>query len=286
MGKSILIYKATSQRIGISLILIALSLQSFNSLGQTVSGIVLSNTDKKPLASVTIGVLHKPIGTITDETGHFLLRSSYLSPSDSIRISMIGFKSQVFAVHVLKENETFELVEEVTMLQEVIVQNHLLHDKEIGTKSSSKRIVTGWAQHGTGGERGLKISFKKYPIQLEELNFFIAKNGYDSIILRLHIRSIQNNLPDKELLTQEILIPVTIKSGWVNTKLDNYNLVLDQDVVLSLEWLKAWGKCKGDECLLFSLSIFEGTLYAKEASEANWLRKYKKSPGIYLKVRY
>lgn len=286
MEKSILIYKATYQRIVISLILLALSLQSYNSFSQVVSGTVLSITDKKPLASVNIGVLHKAIGTITDETGHFLLRSSYLSPRDSIRISMIGFKSQVFAVRAIKENETFELLEDVTILQEVIVQSQLLHDKEIGTKSSSKRIVTGWAQYGTGGERGLKIGFKKYPIQLEELNFFIANNGYDSIVLRLHIRSIQNDLPDKELLTQEILIPVTIKSGWVNARLNNYNLMLDQDVVLSLEWLKAWGKCRGDECLLFSLSIFEGTLYAKEASEANWLRKSKKSPSIYLKIRY
>lgn len=77
-----------------------------------------------------------------------------------------------------------------------------------------------------------------------------------------------------------------IKSGWIRTRLDKYDLILDQDVVLSLEWLKAWGKCKGDGCLLFSLGIFEGTLYAKETSDAGWQRKSKRSPGIYLNIRY
>lgn len=143
MKRNIPICKAPLQRIWVSMMLVTLSIQSYNSFTQTVSGTVLSNTDKKPLANVNIGVLNKTIGTITDETGHFVLRSSHLFPSDSIRISMIGFKSQVFVIHQLKENETFELVEEITMLKEVVVHSHLLQNEEVGTKSSSKRIVTG-----------------------------------------------------------------------------------------------------------------------------------------------
>jgi hypothetical protein len=48
-------------------------------------------------------------------------------------------------------------------------------------------------------------------------------------------------MPHKELLDQNIFIPVTKESGWIDIDLSNYNFVFSGDIALSLEWIKVVG---------------------------------------------
>jgi hypothetical protein len=117
-----------------------------------------------------------------------------------------------------------------------------------------------------------------------DLNFYIAQNLFDSVLLRLHVRKITDRTPSQELLNQNVFIKVRIKNGWVKFDLTDYNLIFRNEIAVTLEWVKAWGVCKDGNCLLFSLNAIKGTLYAKEASESTWTVKSSKSPGIYLTV--
>jgi len=44
-------------------------------------------------------------------------------------------------------------------------------------------------------------------------------------------------LPSEELLTENIMIPITKSSGWIEMDLSKYNLIFKDDIVLSLEWV-------------------------------------------------
>ena len=164
------------------ILLFIASIIGYNTFGQKISGTVISKSDNLPLQYVNIGVLSKNIGAITDSEGNFTLESSKILKEDSIRISMIGFKSQTYCLNDWQNNSVIKLDVDVVGLDEIVVYSIPLQSKTLGTKAQSRKVVTGWCGYGVGSERGLKISSKKYPIFVDELNFFIAKNDYDKII--------------------------------------------------------------------------------------------------------
>lgn len=237
---------------------------------------------KKPLVYVNIGIVGTSIGTITKLQGEFSLSIPSDLENPIIRFSMIGYKSQEFRIEeLLIEEVEIRMISVSTLLEAVTIRPNHFKRKTMGTISNAKNMVTGWGGLGKGGERGIKINIKR-ETYFEYLHFHIASTTYDSILLRLHIRSLVEDLPVEELLKEEILIPVYIKSGWVDVDLGDYNLVFDKTVALTLEWVDAWGKMDGN--LHLSWTMFNGTLYGKEAVEDNWIVKKNGSPGIYLDV--
>ena len=66
--------------------------------GQTITGIVMSASDDKPLIYASVGVIGTSFGIITNEDGRFSLEVKGLPVSSLIRFSMIGYKSQTYKV--------------------------------------------------------------------------------------------------------------------------------------------------------------------------------------------
>ena len=258
----------------------------FLACSQMISGKIVNEANGNPLEFVSVGVISLNIGTVSDEKGFFNIDLKDVSPTAQVRVSMIGFVAQTFSVKdLLKKDNLVRLNEQVIDLNEVVVKASQTKRKVLGTKSSTRFIVTGWGGYGTGGERGIKIEVNSQPIFVEKLNFHVAVNTFDSLLLRLHIRNIKNGVPKNELLPDNILTKV-ISTGWFEINLEKYNLSYNQDIAVSLEWVKAWGKKKGlENNFLLSLNYFKGTLYGKEASEANWSVFKHKSPGIYLTIQ-
>jgi len=150
--------------------------------------------------------------------------------------------------------------------------------------------MTGWGGCGNCGEdlggieRGIQIKIAK-PVFVEKVNFHIAYFGYDSMLLRLHVRKIENDHPTQELLNKNIYL-LAKSTGWQEIDLRKYNLSFSQDIAVSLEWVKAWGKTKDREnSLKLSVAILKGTMFAKDANEGQWTTQKHVSPAIYLTVQ-
>lgn len=258
--------------------------------GQSISGTVINEVTNEPLCFASIGIMNSNSGTITNEKGFFTLYSKGFSPATRVRISMIGFEEQIFQLKELTaEGNIVRLKEQTVQLSEIIVRPKKTKRKTIGTKSTATKNVTGWGGCGNCGEdlggieRGLLIDIDK-PVFLENVNFHVAHFGFDSMLLRLHIRKIEKGIPTRELLNKNIYVRVK-SAGWHQIDLTNYDLSFSQNLVVSLEWVKAWGKIKGQEnSLKLSVGLFKGTLYAKDANEGPWTIQKKVSPGIYLTV--
>ncbi len=261
---------------------------NYLSLSQVITGKVVNDATGDPLEFSSVGIVGHAIGDITDSKGNFRLTGNSLSKDAQVRISMIGFQAQTFYVRDLLDKENILRLKEQTVgLSEVVVKSSKTKRNTIGTKSSTKHILTGWGAAGEGGERGLRIEIKGKPIFIEKLNFHIAYNQFDSVLIRLHIRKIENGTPSEELLHDNILT-ISRSAGWVEIDLSKYNLFYSEDIAVTLEWVKAWGLFQKDfynNGTKFSLNYFKGTLFAKEASESNWTVFKHKSPGIYLTVQ-
>lgn len=266
--------------------------------GQNISGKVVDFSSSEPLIYVSIGVLETIKGTITDEKGNFNLDITGQPNKSAVRFSMIGYKSQTFTIEELfKAKNIIKLKNEPIQLAPITIKPSG-KIKEIGTTGYSKGIVCGWGgtYFGKGQEIGLKIELGALPVRIKSLHFRLDKQSFDSSLFRLHIREIVENMPLKELLDQNIFIPVTKESGWIDIDLSKYNFVFSGDIALSLEWIKVVGihqdrlvKVRESEQaspgVLFNAKKRKGRIYSRWGSEAKWVSSDSQSPSFYLTVQ-
>jgi len=267
-------------------------------LGQNISGKVIDFSSGESLVYVSIGVMETSKGTITDENGNFNLDVTGQSIKLPVRISMIGYKSQTFTIEELSENQVvIKLKSEPIQLAPITIKPSG-KIKEIGTMKYSNGILCGWGgtNFGKGQEIGLKIELGTRNVRIKSLHFRLQKQSFDSSLFRLHIRDMAENMPLNELLDQNILIPVTKESGWVDIDLTMYNLLFSGDIVLSLEWIKVIGvhqdrlvKMKeakeASPNVLFNVKRKQGCIFHRWGTEAKWVRDDSHSPTFYLTVQ-
>jgi len=94
---------------------------TFTALSQTKTGTVVSFLDNTPIAYVNIYSKKSTKGTVTNDEGNFKL--NYTEPSDSIIISHLGYRREIYHVNNFFENisDTIYLKPKAVELSEVIV---------------------------------------------------------------------------------------------------------------------------------------------------------------------
>lgn len=172
-------------------------------------------------------------------------------------------------------------------MEPITIDASRLRQKRLGHRSTSTRIVTGWGARPDGGERGIRIKVDSKPIYPKKLAFHIASNDLDTVLFRVNFRSIENDVPNQSLLSDDILVETDLSEGWVEIDLENYNLSFTQDIAVILQPVRTWGECRGEgHCLHISASILRifssNWLYGKDGSEGNWVVRKNISPAISL----
>ena len=266
--------------------------------GQVISGKITNHDTDKPLEYVNIGVVGEPVGTISDMQGDFRLDIKGLPNDKEVRFSMIGFESKTYTIgELLNKENNIELVVKVFAIEEVTITPKKKFRK-VGTTGCSMRSLCGWGgtQRGKGHEIGSKIVLGETPVSIKSLHVRLFHQSFDSSLFRLHIRNIADDLPQNELLRDNIYITVTRESGWVEFDLRPYNLILSGDIILTLEWVNVFGLNKdkllkmGKERRLEPVVLFRSkkgkeSFYSKWGSEAKWIEETNESPTFYLTVQ-
>jgi len=262
---------------------------------QLISGKVIDSSSEKPLEYVNLGVINTQIGITTNEKGEFSLDIKGQSLKAIVRISMIGYKPQTFPIEELTNKENLiKLINTPVQLAEITAKPFSGKQKTIGTTDNKHGGLGGWGgtQRGTGHEIGTKLELGSSPVFIKSFHIYLTKQSFECSVFRLHIRSIVDNLPSEELLTENILIQVTKKSGWVDIDLKKYNLVFSDDVALSLEWVNVIGlkrltKINGvmGANINFRMNNKQGRTYSRWGTEAKWTYRDGLSPCYYLTVQ-
>jgi hypothetical protein len=279
--------------VGYLLILVCLSVS-----GQAISGKVIDALTNTPLIYASVGIMESQTGTITNESGIFNLQAKDIPLNSKVRVSMIGYKSQIFSLSDLLNNENvIKLEDAVFELSEVKIKPSG-DPRKIGTSGFNRGEVCGFrgTDTGKGCEIGTKIELGENRARLNSFHIYLVKQSFDSCLFRLHIRDLSGNMPGDELLHYNILIPVKKASGWIEADLKKFNLVFSGDIAVSLEWIKITGLNKdklvtlrGEKqatpTIFFGEKQNKGTFFSKWGSEASWNIINDKSPSIYLTVQ-
>ncbi|WP_340152927.1 carboxypeptidase-like regulatory domain-containing protein [uncultured Marivirga sp.] len=251
------------------------------------SGIIKDKTTEEPLPYVNIGIVKKGVGTVSTFEGKFSLELNESYATDTLRISSIGYEAKNIVVKdfkkILQGKSILYLSPEITELDEVVVTNRRLKKKVLGNKTTSKSIVAGFSSNKLGNEVGILVKIKRSPTFIRKFSVSIANNNFDHLKFRLNMYDLEDGLPGKSLLKENIIIESDAQEGVLEIDLEDYNIIARDNFVISLEWIEDLG---GKDGLTFSASFFGNDLFVRSVSQDSWEKIGIVSPGMTVTVEY
>jgi len=248
----------------------------------TLAGIIKDAESKEPVAYVSIGILNKPVGTVSNAEGQYKLAIPSDLVNETLQLSLVGYHTKKIPLTELRNgtdlNQVIYLTKSNLNLGEVIISAKKLRQKTEGRKAEGGFLTTTFNQNKQditaklGTEIGMKFESNKYPAFLKDFNWYFSANNFDRIKFRLNIYSLKNNLPDSLLLNKEIYTEISdSKTGWNKIDLEPYNLTVNSDFVIALQWVEHEFTAKENPKIWIPAALsLSPAMYFRNASQDQW----------------
>ena len=242
---------------------------------QIVRGVIKDASTKQPLAYVHVGVFNKNMGVISHENGEFEIDLSHALPDDELGFSMIGHETKKVRVeNVGNEYLEIQLTPKQYMLKEVIVRDRKKETKKLGRTQPSKWTTgqSGKTDFGFGGEWGLRINHEGKKYWLNDVQFHLRYNTADSVLYRIQIYSIKDNLPFESLLKKDLFVKSYKNKKWIIAYCEDQQIQIDQDVIVTFEFVRWWVSKSGENRLFTTHGVGyeQGKTYYRQSSQDAW----------------
>jgi hypothetical protein len=250
----------------------------------TLHGNVLDGETNLPLAYVSVGILNKSLGTVSDTLGQFTFSITPEFFLDSLQFSLIGYQSVRVAVKDFINNadKPVKLNVHATELPAVLVTplNSRQNIEVIGRQGSGKLTQVSIhnktsVEETVGSEMGMRYNIDKTNAILRDFNFYISANNFNSIKFRINIYSVKNDLPDTLINTKQIFTRLeNFKTEWTRIDLEEYDLKVKDDIIITIQWVESRmdKKEKPITIVPVAMTIFSKNCYVRVASQDKWKR--------------
>jgi hypothetical protein len=252
---------------------------------QTLQSTLLDYNTREPIPFVNIGILGKNLGTVSDDEGKFSLEAPKTgwNSSDTLRLSSIGYQSVDFVQLHEKELPKSIYLKPLTLTLPTVVINpkKFKRHKVLGHRNNSPKMIFYFQSNRLGTELCNLIEVKKGNYYLKKAHFNIAQNKFGPLFSRVHVYENEDGKPGKNLLPRELIVSSDLKSGTLSVDLAPYNLVLEDDFFLGLEWVKTLNKGNISKDLQFCIGLGQvGGVFTKSTSQAQWHKIDKRVMGF------
>jgi 6-pyruvoyl-tetrahydropterin synthase len=262
---------------GMKLSLSALGqLETVVAVPKKVHGIVKDAVSDVPLPYVHIGVPGKDLGVISQLDGSFEIDLSLAEENDSLSFSSVGYRRQSFLIGALKNDSLHvSLEDEEYVLKEITVSDTELVNLAKMGRTNPTKTTTGETEvidFGFGGEYGIRINTEGRRYVLQDINFHLRFNTTDSVLFRINIYDIENGLPGKSILKENLLMTSHKKEKWISKDVSDRKIVIDQDVIVTYEVLQIWRSSRTHNFLFFTWGdgYEEGSQFHRHSSFDSW----------------
>lgn len=224
------------------------------------------------------------------KNGHILttdglgMLSVSLSIPDTITISHVSYKPIKFFVKMGVTDTVYLETQKYELKQVDISPN--THLKRIG--NSAKKSKNYGRLSAYGHEIAQRFKFPHFPVKLLDIKFHVMEMTADSLLIKASFYQISDkNLPGKKSIQQQILFVVTHNPD-VSVDLSAFNIISDDDIILSLQIAKVYGKIEQGlppylkmPCKIDAI----GQTFTR-SWQSGWNRKTGASLGISLLIEY
>lgn len=201
------------------------------------NGKVIDAHTNQPIPYVNVGIMNSTIGTVSDDMGAFQLKIN--SAKDEIIFSAIGYETYSILGDKLVDQKNIKLIPRNYQVQEIeiVAQKFEGENEMFGVKNKTRGLSIGFGSRNLGTEIGALIRIKD-PTFIKNANFVINHVNGDSLLFRVNIYDYFNGKLGENILKENILINTKQKKGTITVDLTSLNLILENDVLLTLEWIK------------------------------------------------
>lgn len=246
---------------------------------QQLAGAITDARTGQGLPFVNIGVVGKSLGTVSDEQGAYRLGFSEALAADTVRISSLGYQPRRLPLRELRAQPSQALAPAAVGLAEVQVQasNPLRRARTLGfTKNEGASTVNFNSTKDYGAELGTRIQLRHHPTLVQKATFNIARNQAGRMTFRVNLyRLTPDGQPTNEkLLTRNVLVTTDLAGGPLTVDLSADRLVLSEDFLLALEWVRGSDAEHLRESLAFAggVGYADNDVYIRSTSQAAWER--------------
>jgi hypothetical protein len=97
-----------------------------------------------------------------------------------------------------------------------------------------------------------------------------------------------DGFPSDNILTKPIYITTTARNGIVTANLEDFNIIVYEDFMVSLEWLCDFKNSKqsNNNSFCFSLGLKSGKTFYRNVSQDNWKTIPVASVGFWSDIYY
>ena len=258
----------------------------------TILGRVLDNK-QQPLQYVSIGIINKTIGTVSDAKGNFTLKIKeiHFNNNDSIRLSMIGYKSKTISLKEITNSQSLTIVlsQKIEKIAEAVIIGNKIKTKVKGTTHFPvplyvQLVNSDLVNHNLGSAIARSVNINHDNTFIEDIRFYIYTD-FDTTTIRINVYDRKRKKLGKTLLSEGIYTQIIGKKhDWVYVDLKPYNIIVNDDIIVSLEWV---GKSKKGSYLYFPLARpSAASHYYKHGSQNKWDRWPNMSCLMELTLKY
>lgn len=234
----------------------------------TITGKIIDAATNQAIEFVSIGVVNSTKGTVSNEQGFFTLNKI---PKKAIIIfSSIGYQTKMIDVTSLQTTPTLSL-EPISYLAETVNINaqKFGEEKKIGKEIKRKNTIWGFPvmQH-LGKEIGIPIKINRETL-IKSVHFGIHARSPDSVLFRINLYDYSNGKLGKNLIPKNIYAYTHEVADYGTIDLSHLNMVVRDDVLLSLQIMKKEGGFIKDESIMFRIKtwLYNTNILYRDASQ-------------------
>src|SRR5690606_29764793 len=257
----------------------------FNVFSQNIeiSGTLKDAKTNEPIEFVNIGIQNKNKGTISNLEGKFHLEIPKALSKDSLTISHVNYETLKIPIEHSK-NKMFVLEPRTNELPEVLISNKKKRHRKVGVKSYNTLI---WAPIISKDldviEAAQRINIPDKSVKVNYVNMYLRR-GFetDSSYIRINFYKNVNDEPGEKIVFQNIVQRKRIEPGWIQIDLKSYNIYLDEDFFVSVEFIPDFKK---PQEINLGAILTKGKGYSRRSSFGTW-NKVSGAYAINVEIEY
>ena len=270
--------------------LIALILLTVQLTGQDISmnGILINSDTGEGVAYANVGVRVHALGTVTDMNGYYEFTSK--SVKDEVSFSAIGYSSRTLLVSELMHMDTVFMDPVDYKFEAIEISSTKLSGKDVilGLKNKDRGQSIGFGSAQLGTELGAVIEIDKASY-IKSVNFVLNHAKGDSLLMRVNMYAFDGGDIGASILKENVIFREKQRRGVYTMDISHMDLVLDSDVLMTLEWLRDFDEI-GNKEITFDTKRGRkhSGIFVRYASQADFKRldhMGKRKPCFYFIAR-
>jgi len=203
----------------------------------SIAGQVIDPKTEMPIPYVSIGIANTSIGTVSNDQGKYKLQIK--DPSSLVIFSAIGYETVEVVGSDLTDQSDISMQSKDYDLEsiEIIAKKFEGEDRIYGVRNKTRGHSIGFGSRNLGTEIGALIRIKE-ATYIKSANFVLNHTNGDSLLFRVNIYNYQDKNIGENILKENVLLRTAQKKGAISIDLSAYDIILENDVLLALEWIR------------------------------------------------